>query len=241
MKLGVVIPLWKREGITRLTLRRVSRATQADSNCVLVAVTDEKKNAKSAQAFGFEVVSAPNKPLSDKKNAGVKHLQGRVDGVIFIGSDDWVASLRRGKSFLDLYREKLQEHPCLGPLDMWYADAVSLKAGYDPGYTGKRAGEPIGVGRAMRSDVLDALDWLPRPSNLAKDHDYNMCLKLKKHGFVFKGFQQAEIGVRFLDIKSELSVTAYRRLKLRPLTWKTAFQPFPKAEVAELVKLVKAR
>lgn len=237
MKLGIVIPLWGRESLARLTLRRCARATAGDSGCVRVAVTDEVKNGAQARNYGFEVVSAPNIPLSDKKNAGVKHLQGRVDAVIFLGSDDWGTTLST-TSFLDQYRKKLQVYPCLGPLDLWYMNLDTGRAGYSAGYTGDRKGEPIGVGRAIRSDALDALDWLPRPSGLHKNHDGGMRKKLAEAGYRFQGFVQKELGIHLVDIKSKESITPYRRLTLRATPWTEALGPFPKQEVQELLSQV---
>lgn len=237
MKIGIVMPLWGREALTRLTLQRCARATAGDSECVLVAVTDERRNGMAARAHGFEIVPAPNVPLSNKKNMGVKHLQGRVDAVVFLGSDDWVVSTVRGQSFLDGYRRLLKRHPCFGPLDMWYCDLQTGRAGYSPGYVGHRRGEPIGAGRAIRADVLDRLNWLPRPPGLSGGHDAAMRKKLRRCGFRLRGFLLSRMGIRIIDIKSGHSMTPYRKLPLRPVSWATALSPFPSKEVALLAAM----
>lgn len=236
MKLGIVMPLWKREELTRLTLRRCARETANDPDCVLVAVTDEAVNGAEARVNGFEVVPHPNSPLSNKKNAGVKHLEGRVDAVVFLGSDDWPASIG-AYTFLEAYRHLLGEHPGFGPLDMWYFDRPSRQAGHSPGYPpGPRCGEPIGAGRALRSDALDSIGWLPRPPGLAKNHDGAMRRKLRDAGFEITGFLQAQMGVRIVDIKSELSITPYGKLpNMAPCPPSTVFEPFPEDEVAVLL------
>jgi glycosyltransferase involved in cell wall biosynthesis len=238
MKLGIVIPLWKREALTRMTLRRCLRALKGDRNCILVAVTDEHENERAAREYGFEVVPFPNQPLSDKKNAGVAHLRGRVDGVVFLGSDDWVVSLR-DEGFLDPYRRMLKKHPFVGVLDMWYADLVTSTAGYSVGYpeSSGRYGEPIGPGRAITSDALEHVEWLPRPSGRKKGHDGPMRRKLEGAGFSAFGYPQDQFDIRIVDIKSELSMTSYECLTLSQKSWQEVFEPFPRDEFQELQTL----
>lgn len=238
MRLGVVIPLWKREALTRMTLRRCVRALKRDRNCILVAVTDEYENGRTARESGFEVVPFPNQPLSDKKNAGVAHLRGRVDGVVFLGSDDWITSLR-DEGFLEPYRRMLEKHPFVGVLDMWYVDLLTSKAGHFVGYLPKspRHGEPIGAGRAMTSDALDSVGWMPRPPNSARGHDGAMRRKLEAAGFPAYGNLQDEFEIRVVDIKSATSVTPFGRVALSPKSWEEVFEPFPEDEVMELQML----
>ncbi len=238
MKLGVVVPLWGRAPLTRLTLRRISRETERDKECILVAITDEPWNGKQAEAFGFEVVSAPNSPLSNKKNAGIQYLRGCVDGVVLLGSDDWAIGLE-GVSLLDRYRTALTEHSFVGPLDLWYLNLAGGAAGYNAGYTEEsRLGEPVGVGRAIRAEVLDAVEWEPRPPRLLRNHDGEMRKRIKAAGFSCTGRTQEDLGVRIVDIKSNASITPFKRLKLSRKKWDTVLEPFPQEEVVELKSLV---
>ena len=237
MKLGVVIPLWKREELTRLTLRRIAREVEGDQDCILVAITNEEINGEQASEYGFEVVSVRNQPLSNKKNAGVQHLKDRVDGVVLLGSDDWAVGLG-GVPFLSRYRKILSEHPVVGPLDMWYVDLERAAGGYYEGYEGgQRRGEPVGVGRAMTAEVLDAIKWTPRPPNLQSHHDGAMRTIIENAGYLCEGRKQEELGVRLVDIKSETSVTAFSSLSLMAESWDEALRPFPQEEVADLAEL----
>lgn len=238
MKLGIVMPLWGREQLSRLTLQRCALETNGDRGCILVAVTDEPINGSQARQCGFEVVHFPNQPLSDKKNAGVEHLRGRVDGVIYLGSDDWIISMGP-RSFLDQYRFALERHPFIGPLDMWYLDLQTGKAGHSKGYPKEspRHGEPTGAGRAMTSGVLNRVDWSPRPAGQAQGHDGGMKRKLQAAGISIFGCTQNELGIRLVDIKSQTSTTSYEKLRVEPSDWDAVLKCFPKNEVMQLQML----
>ncbi|HEY5656550.1 MAG TPA: hypothetical protein VIY27_02055 [Myxococcota bacterium] len=244
MKLGMVMPLWGRAELARLTLRRAAVEAEAASVPVtLVAVTDEWINGDIACYYGFEVVSAPNSPLSDKKNAGVIHLRGRVDGVVFLGSDDW-ATGTSAPNFFDKWAEVLEEHAAFGPLDLWYADLETGNGLYSAGYpSGPRHHEPVGAARALRADVLDLVGWAPRPSGMRSSHDGAMKTLLLSHGVDIckPRLTQDELGVRIVDIKSETSVTSFgllSTLRNDPRKWRTVFAPFPEEEVIDLETLV---
>ena len=240
VKLGIVIPLWQREELTRLTLQRISREVEGDEDCVLVAITNEFENGVLALRHGFELVRAPNQPLSDKKNSGIQHLRGRVEGVVLLGSDDWATGMG-GVSLLDRYREALSTFPFIGPLDMWYVDLGSSRGGHCEGYgeEDSRHGEPSGVGRAMRTDLLDAIDWRPRPPGLPRSHDGAMRKVIEAVGFACTGRTQEELGVRIVDIKSDTSVTEFSSLRLRPHFLGEILAPFPDEEVNELMALTR--
>lgn len=240
MRLGVVTALWGRETITHLCLRRIARAA-AGKPVDLVAVTDEERNGGTAKALGFEVVRAPNEPLSNKFNAGAAALRGRVDAMIVLGSDDWVCDRFFGK-----WGPLLERQPMVGVLDFWQVEVPGGHACYYGGYTKpRRAGESLGAGRGLRADVLDALDWQPWPLGLPRGLDGGMRSRLIELGFDALGRPQADLGVRVLGVKGADVLTPFERFLQVPggryVGRTEALAPFPIDEVEELEALIGAQ
>ncbi len=236
MKLGVVMPLWKRERIAELCLRRVARAA-AGCDVELVAVTNEGENGKLAASLGWRVVRAPNHPLGDKFNAGARALRNRVDALVVLGSDNWVCD-----RFFAQWDALLRDRPVVGIVDSWQICLHRRQALYYPGYTrADRSGESIGAGRALRADVLDRLQWTPWDGRLLKGLDWSMRERLRVAGFDALGRPQEDLGVRLLGIKSEVGMTPFEKFAraqgTRLVSRAAALAPFPLDEQRALEAL----
>lgn len=232
-KLGLVVALWGREELARLCLRRVARAARAQK-VILVAVTDEPINGRMARSLGYEVVEHSNRPLSDKHNAGALHLRDRVDALVVMGSDNWVCD-----SFFPTWHRELQRHRLVGVTDAWQVSMHTRQALYFPGYRDpRRGGESLGVGRALRRDVLSQLDWKPWQSGLNRGLDWSMRTRLESVGCFPTGRPQATYKVRTLGLKSKHALTPFRAFRQNPHTRlverDVALAPFPVDEIADL-------
>lgn len=236
MKLGVVMPLWRREALAELCLRRVAKAATG-ANVELVAVTTEAWNGRVAAKLGWRVVRAANHPLGAKFNAGAAALRGRVDAMIVLGSDNWVCD-----RFFERWAVHLLSRPVVGIVDSWQVCLHRPDAIYYPGYTRpNRVGESIGAGRALRADVLDRLEWRPWDSQLSRGLDWSMRERLRRAGFDALGRPQKDLGVRLLGIKSDVGMTPFEKFARAPGTKlvprATALAPFPVDEQRALEAL----
>lgn len=235
MRLGVVVALWGREGIAQVSLTRYARAARGH-DVTLVAVTDEPGNGSMADELGYEVVAAPNFPVSDKHNAGAAHLRGRVDAMVVLGSDNWVCDRLFGA-----WERELESSPIVGVTDVWHVCVHRPDALYWRGYTNHRAGESIGVARALRSDVLDALDWQPWGLGANKGLDSTMTARLRERGYSTAGKKQAELGVRVIGLKSTSGLTPFEKFSRTPgavpVDRAMALQPFDEVERDALARL----
>ncbi len=235
MRLGVVVALWGREDLARLSLTRYMRAARG-LDMALVAVTDEERNGAMARALGYDVVEAPNFPVSNKHNAGARRLRDHnVDAIVVLGSDDWVCD-----RFFANWMAELEHVPVVGISDDYLVCTYQAAACHWTGYTNHRIGESIGVGRALRRDVLDRLDWLPWESGKDKGLDATMTGRLKAIGYSTAGRAQADLGVRVVGFKSGAELTAYERLSrhgTRQVPREEALAPFPRDERDALARL----
>lgn len=225
MRIGVVVALWGREALAQISLTRYARAARGH-DVTLVAVTDEASNGDMACELGFEVVAAPNHPLSDKHNAGALRLRGRVDAMVVLGSDDWVCD-----RFFAAWAEHLEQDPVVGVTDDYLVCIDRPDACHWLGYRNHRRGESIGVARALRSEVLEGLDWTPWESGRNKGLDASMTARVNALGFATTGRSQEALGVRVVGFKSGDELTAYNRLVSAhgevPVKRSTALAPFP--------------
>lgn len=233
MRLGVVVALWGREALAQVSLTRYARAARGH-DVTLVAVTDETGNGELAQSLGYEVVQAPNDPLSDKHNAGALHLRGRVDAMVVLGSDDWICDRLFG-----IWAAELRDSQVVGVNDAYLVCTHRPDAMLWPGYTNHRRGESIGVARAIRSDVLDQVDWQPWLTGKNKGLDYSMTERLRALGVATRGHPQDDLGVRVVGLKSAAELTSFERLSTdsKRTTREHALRPFPKDERAALQRI----
>lgn len=232
----MVVALWGREALARLSLTRYARAARG-RDVVLVAVTDEERNGAMARELGFDVVASPNFPVSDKHNAGARRLrEHNVDALVVLGSDDWVCD-----RFFANWAAELEHAPVIGVTDDYLVCTHRVEACHWTGYKNHRSGESIGVGRALRRDVLDRLGWLPWASGKDKGLDSTMTGRLKELGYSTAGRTQASLGVRIVGFKSGAELTAYERLShvhgVKPATRDDVLAPFPRDERDALAKL----
>ena len=90
-KIGVLVPLWKREGTAEAMMRHtVQMFKKIGVKGEFVAVGSEASSEKLATSCGFKYVQSPNKPLSQKFQKGLDGMSRDVDGFILLGSDDFI-------------------------------------------------------------------------------------------------------------------------------------------------------
>jgi hypothetical protein len=179
LRIGLLTCLWRRPELTDFVLAHyagVRKRLAGTLELVPVAVGSEGAASRvMAERHGFTYVEHPNQPLSDKWNAGLAPLRAaKVDAVFIIGSDDLVNDraflvygtlLRRGLKFL-------------GVQDLQFLDLATMRLVHWQGYTGKRAGEPVGLARCIHRDYLEAADWRLWESGLDRGLDYSMVVRL---------------------------------------------------------------
>jgi hypothetical protein len=237
MKLGFMMALWQRSALAEISMRRVFNATRHRSD-IRIAVTDEMINRRLAEDCGFEVVSHPNTPLSDKHNAGARALRGRVDALVVLGSDGWICD-----RLPDVWDAQLESAPVVGVIDTWQVCTHRWDALYYPGYPTRRRGEPMGAARGLRSDVLDALDWAPWAPGKDKSLDFSMLARIQAHPFAIRVQHQADYSVRVIGLKSPVGLTPFERLAAAPgartVSRSAALAPFPADEIAQLDALTR--
>ena len=89
MTLGILTTLWKRHAIAHIVLEHYAHMDLSPVHSVRLAVGSEGDVSRSlAEEAGWEYLEHDNLPLSDKWNAGMAALKGRVDAVLIVGSDD---------------------------------------------------------------------------------------------------------------------------------------------------------
>ncbi len=160
VRFGVLTAVWQRHALTDQVLRRYSVIKEQVRDVVeLVPLAVGSEGALSreiVEGAGWLYVEHPNKPLGAKWNAGLAALQKvGVDAVLIVGSDDIV-----NKEIFTLYADQHAAGKKFQALrDMYFLDLRTMRMCFWGGYSGIRAGDPIGMGRLIHSDYLDAVGW----------------------------------------------------------------------------------
>lgn len=144
---------------------------------VVVGGTDEKETSVNAGAIFIE---HENKPLGKKWNAGFQHASTLdVDGVVFIGSSDWISD-----NWLDVTVPMLDEFDMIGKPDFYMADiGKEVRSCWWMGYgPGQREHEPIGIGRLISARIMHELEWRPFVDGANHSMDWSMHQKVLANG-----------------------------------------------------------
>ncbi len=131
-------------------------------------------------------------PLGKKWNtAFVMAKNYDPDHILFVGSSDWVsdnwldvllqhdAEIVGTRDFYELHLEYDIEYDRAQNynLEDVRSKFVKRQLGRWVGYHGARQGEPIGIGRLVRRDYLERVNWMPFENHLPKNLDNSMIRK----------------------------------------------------------------
>jgi hypothetical protein len=171
MKIIAPIPCFNRFPLVELTASRLKR-----QGVIPILIGHENEIKQIANDLNIEFIQAPNVPLANKWNKGFMACKSyNPDGVMFMGSSDWCSD-----DYIQSVNENLNDFNLLGMLGCHFVDvAENIRLVHWPGYDqGMRHQEPIGIGRVLRFDFLNEINWKPFDDNLNAGLDWSMWLKV---------------------------------------------------------------
>jgi hypothetical protein len=175
LKTAAVIPVLGRQPLLQHTITRLLKVNKVDH---VLCVGDYNDEVACTRA-GAEYAVYKNSPLGAKWNHGFKIARNfGVDAVVFVGSSDWLSA-----NWLDVMLPHLQGNDMVGVAGFTMCDVrEKLRAVHWGGYTGQRAGEPIGIGRIISAAALDRMNWQPFDNDRENSMDrmmYSRCDHVK--------------------------------------------------------------
>ena len=194
MKIIAPIPCFNRFPLVELTAARLKR-----QNIIPILIGHENEIKEIANDLNIEFIQAPNSPLGNKWNKGFMACKNyNPDGVIFMGSSDWASD-----EYIQSVNENLNDFNLLGMLGCHFVDvAEKIRLVHWPGYGhGMRHEEPIGIGRVLRSDFLNEINWKPFDDNLNAGLDWSMWLKVVNNNQTIGIFNQ-QSNIQLLSIST---------------------------------------
>lgn len=204
-RLGILTTIWKRHALTAIVLDHVVAWELPGLDCVRLAVGSEGEASRTiAENAGWEYVEHNNLPLSDKWNAGMQRLAGRVDAVLIIGSDDIMT-----QRAVELCLAEIEAGAdVVGLEDLFYYDTATGQA-----YYGER--HHPGAGMIARAEVLERVNWKPWDSGLNRNLDraYTNRLQTKAYPCKFKYIGNChEQAADLVDIKTGTNMWTVEQL-----------------------------
>lgn len=200
MKLTLGTTFWGRPRIELLTARYYQRlAEEAGVDVELVACVSEDWAAAACEAHDWRVVRAPNQPLGQKHNVMLSAVrETKPDAFILVGSDDWLVA--GGLNPFDAWAQHAHQ-PLTGIVDLWVVDLPTKRAA-----RWANPPHPIGAGRMIRSDVLDAAEWTLWAPHAQKGLDASMARKLRGRWHVL---DWADGSMGCIDFKSGTNIWGF--------------------------------
>lgn len=219
--IGVLTALWMRPAVSRAVLRYY-----AQFEAVRVAVRSQEDPEPCKKVKGWIYAEAPNRPLSNKWNAGLNIMKRHaVDAVMIVGSDDYVS-----RPYIDRAMEEIATGADLVHFDTLHA----LDA--DTGRLVRLQPRRMGAGRVISRRLLVRAEWRLWPSGLNRLLDGGMDRRLREvrgRGDRSRHFKSVRLragsvpGAVILDVKSTRadgssanlwSFEDMRRWKAQPVT-----------------------
>lgn len=157
---GVVTAMWKRHELTSIIFENLANLRRELADIIdlrlCVAGSEGEASRQVAEKHGFEYIEVPNEPLGAKWNAALSLLRGQdFDGICVLGSDDLVNA-----AYFKMVADSIQRGEKLFGLGSFYIlDRFFGRLCHWLGYAPPRHKEPIGLGRFIHKDYIEALDW----------------------------------------------------------------------------------
>ena len=218
----ILLPIWKREKITRICLDNL-RELKAEVNLDVLCIVSESWAKIAAVEHGFRYVNAPNENLGEKMNIGVKEsLRYKYDYLMNMGSDDIIT-----KELFRLYEPHFNKNEkFFGPTRLTFVDSVSKEAKqFDYKVM-------IGAGRCIRRDLIEEVGEM-YPTDVECGFDAGSMRKFTRHSMV-------EIDNPFdtiYDIKSDVNIWNYKELPGDTVDFDTAVSGLSTKQIDSILEL----
>lgn len=217
MKVISCIPIRGRHSLVKNTIARLYQR----NNISHVICAGDESDRNVCEQSGAEFIVFPNSPLGAKWNMIFKQAeQHRPDAVLLMGSSNWVSD-----NWIPYMSQYLDKSMLVGKQDfnIMYEDGgrfrmvrwmeypkerLRLKYLFLPRaerkfmQMGGRWLEPVGIGRLLRRDFLDAVNWMPYNDEAEKGLDSIMMGKLSSTGGLWSRIPNTDQNVQAMKISS---------------------------------------
>lgn len=221
-KILILLPIWKREKITRICLDNL-RDLKKEIDLEVLCVVSESWAKIAAFEYGFKYVEASNECLGTKMNIGVKEsLRYKYDYLMNMGSDDIIT-----KELFRLYETHFNRNEKMfGCTKLTFIDSKEKSA--------KRFDYKvmIGAGRCIRRDLIEGVGDM-YDTNIDCGFDANSMRKFSRHSMT-------EIENPFdtiYDIKSDVNIWNYKELPGDAVNFETAVSGLNTKQIDSILDL----
>ena len=170
MKLCLFMPIWKRPGILKIVLDRLSKTLPSYAELRPVFVISREDNyfeINQRLIEGYDYLIYKNNPLGEKKNAGMDFaLSFEWDYLIELGSDNVFTS-----KLWDYYEPYFGKSEFFGLINSYFLDTVNDKAIFLKGYALDHNDKPFafGAGRVISRGICEKLELWRKDWNCSMD------------------------------------------------------------------------
>lgn len=203
MSVAVVTASWKRPEVFRRFLAHVTKHVPPSQ--VYCAGSPDDLCDGIAKEFGIVYDRVPNEMGSKWNHAVRMSGDSEASHRLFLGSDDFLYD--RLWSFAQAYHG---DH--FGLRDCLIHQMETRRTLHWRGYIGSRAGEPVGAGKIISTEVLDALGWEPFSAGRSRSLDLDMHRKMGVLGVQVDVQPMRSVGL-LVDVKTGDSLTSWHRLR----------------------------
>jgi len=210
MRIVITTLIWKRPELFKIWATSICRLINSFPNInfdVLVAGSEGIESENLVRLYGFDYLETPNEPLGLKANLRLKECQKyKSDYVLFFGSDDFM----NNKTFAFILEKMEKGFEEIAPMDLFIYDSISKRLVYSCGYINERKGERLAIGRAIKTDVLNRMNWSLWNISLNKSLDGNSRKQLDKQ--IQKPFYYYlnRNDLMIVDIKSDVNLNRFK-------------------------------
>lgn len=160
---AIVTTVWQRLELTSLMLRHTKEICSHRNDILFYAAGSEFDQSKRVvEAEGWNYIESPNEPLNEKWNNVIQTLPRDIEGVIVLGSDDFIS-----RAYLDKILNSTYDF--CGSNNCYFLD-LPTQTGYQFYY--KNEADLVGAGLFLSKKVLNELNWSPwagKPLNAGLD------------------------------------------------------------------------
>jgi hypothetical protein len=188
------IPVCGRFPLIKMTISRLKR-----QSITPIVLGHEKEAEDIAKEFDCEFISIDNDPLGNKWNKGFQASKNyNADAVMLMGSSDWCSD-----EYIERCKENTKDYGMIGQVGCHFADVSDqIRLVHWKGYKDSlRYNEPIGIGRFMNRDFMDAINWNPFNPTINSGLDWSMWIKAMRTNQKI-GILECDKSVQLLSIST---------------------------------------